>query len=498
MSFIDQTHVHGYHPADAMNSSIEKGEEASSLFTAEELAYYGSSTIAYKDSAPAQLKQRASSPVQMTNPRIAQHLPPPTSRPTTPRNQKISYQGLDLTAEGTESSGTVSWHEAHPIFAIVLVGPDEIPFGLQKDLLCAQSPYYRDWFAKNGREGQIEHVVKLPDTTPDVFGCFMNFVYTGKVYDKAHGKDIPDYPLLIGVWKLATKLRMAPLRVAVLDCMSERRQETSLIPGTPLLIQAWKETDDGSGLRHMLIGWSAEHMRTSPEARQAFAKSLPQEILSELVIVMSDLPATPVFTPQGLRQQHVMPPMLQAETDLDPPRPSTKRGRKTDVSIGPAGTDDPHEVKPFVKKQARRSEPVRCKSKMQASALEATPLSAEKDLEFCRGMIDRMILGPGYWTRLVKAFRHPVQPAQDNVPNYLEVIKKPMDLATIKCKMERNEYSTSAEFEKDVRQIFKNCYEYWKEGDPIYIQCQNFEKYFNSQWSTRHKYIANVKAEVID
>lgn len=84
-------------------------------------------------------------------------------------------------------------------------------------------------------------------------------MYTGKVYDKAHGKEIPDYPLLMGVWKLATKLRMAPLRVAVLDCMAERRQETSCIPGTPLLIQAWKETEEGSGLRLMLIGWAAEH-----------------------------------------------------------------------------------------------------------------------------------------------------------------------------------------------------------------------------------------------
>lgn len=149
--------------------------------------------------------------------------------------------------------------EAHPLFVIILVGPDEIPFGVQKDLLCAQSPYYREYFTKNGGDNQVEFIVKLPDTTVDIFGCFQTFIYTGKVYDKAHGRAIPDYPLLMGVWKLATKLRMAPLRVAVLDTMSERRQETSCIPGTPLLIQAWKETREGSGLRHMLIGWAAEH-----------------------------------------------------------------------------------------------------------------------------------------------------------------------------------------------------------------------------------------------
>ena len=63
----------------------------------------------------------------------------------------------------------------------------------------------------------------------------------------------------MNVWKLATLLRMAPLRVAVLDVMAERRQVTSHIPGTPLLIQAWQETEEGSGLRRMLIGWAAEH-----------------------------------------------------------------------------------------------------------------------------------------------------------------------------------------------------------------------------------------------
>jgi hypothetical protein len=67
----------------------------------------------------------------------------------------------------------------------------------------------------------------------------------------------------MGVWKLATQLQMAPLRVAVLNTMAERRQLTSNIPGTSLMIQAWNQTEDGSGLRKMLIGWAAEHSEYS-------------------------------------------------------------------------------------------------------------------------------------------------------------------------------------------------------------------------------------------
>ena len=69
----------------------------------------------------------------------------------------------------------------------------------------------------------------------------------------------PDYAILMGVWKLATQLMIAPLRVAVLDAMAERRQQTGFIPSSELLIEAWIQTEDDSGLRKMLIEWAAEH-----------------------------------------------------------------------------------------------------------------------------------------------------------------------------------------------------------------------------------------------
>lgn len=105
----------------------------------------------------------------------------------------------------------------HPIFVIILVGPDETPFGIQKDLLCSQSLYYRQELAE-GRNDKVEYVVKLPDTDDYAFGCFQNFLYTGDVYDKQScGQLAPDYPILMGVWNLATKLLMPSLRVAVLS-----------------------------------------------------------------------------------------------------------------------------------------------------------------------------------------------------------------------------------------------------------------------------------------
>lgn len=143
---------------------------------------------------------------------------------------------------------------------ILFIGPDEAVFGIQKDLLCAQSPYFRNELQNQGSD-KVEYVLRVPDTTVEVFGCFQNFIYTGEVYSRRSGKEVPEYTLLLGVWKLATKLQMAPLRIAVLDAMAERREQTNMIPGIELLESAWKETEQGSGLRKMLIEWSAEHSK---------------------------------------------------------------------------------------------------------------------------------------------------------------------------------------------------------------------------------------------
>lgn len=44
--------------------------------------------------------------------------------------------------------------------------------------------------------------------------------------------------------------------------------------------------------------------------------------------------------------------------------------------------------------------------------------------------------------------------------DYFDIIKKPMDLGTVKQKMDGRAYRNAAEFAADVRLIFTNCYKY--------------------------------------
>ncbi|RZF48150.1 hypothetical protein LSTR_LSTR009839 [Laodelphax striatellus] len=57
-------------------------------------------------------------------------------------------------------------------------------------------------------------------------------------------------------------------------------------------------------------------------------------------------------------------------------------------------------------------------------------------------------------------FYKPVDAEWLGLHDYHDVIKKPMDLGTVKQKMDNREYRTASEFAADVRLIFTNCYKY--------------------------------------
>lgn len=57
-------------------------------------------------------------------------------------------------------------------------------------------------------------------------------------------------------------------------------------------------------------------------------------------------------------------------------------------------------------------------------------------------------------------FHQPVDAELLGLHDYHDIIKKPMDLGTVKKKMDDREYKSAPEFATDVRLIFTNCYKY--------------------------------------
>ncbi|KAI0176103.1 putative Bromodomain testis-specific protein [Hypoxylon sp. FL1284] len=393
-----------------------------------------------------------------------------------------------------------SWLTPHVIFVVILVGEDETPFGIQKDFLCAKSAFYRSHFSKpqgeEAEQNKLEHIVKIPQTSPDVFGFVQNFLYTGRLFTDA--ESLPGYEVLIATWKLGHDLGIDGLCDEVLQAMIECRRVTQHIPATPLLVQAWKDAPDGSSIRKLLLNWAAEYIRSS-ESRHEFTKSLPQEVLSELVIAMSHLNSSPVIqvnhlpSPTGLIQRKNVH-YLEADDSEVESHPKTQKHRHSDTL--------PHrsvqaERKAAPQKPASRTSlpVVKVRTKRTGQQPDNHSYSSDQKLNFCADLLSRMLSGPGFWTRLVGPFREPVRPTEDGVPDYLDKVKNPMDLTTIKAKMDRHEYTDEQEFLSDVRQIFTNCFTYHERGSPIWTNCEKFQKTFEEKYSTINKWIAKMDGD---
>lgn len=57
-------------------------------------------------------------------------------------------------------------------------------------------------------------------------------------------------------------------------------------------------------------------------------------------------------------------------------------------------------------------------------------------------------------------FYKPVDADGLGLTDYHQIIKTPMDLGTVKSKLENREYKKTEDFAADVRLIFTNCYKY--------------------------------------
>ncbi|XP_040891694.1 bromodomain-containing protein 4-like [Toxotes jaculatrix] len=75
-------------------------------------------------------------------------------------------------------------------------------------------------------------------------------------------------------------------------------------------------------------------------------------------------------------------------------------------------------------------------------------------------------------------FQAPVDAVKLNLPDYYEIIKNPMDMGTIKKRLENNYYWNAQECIQDFNTMFTNCYIYNKPGDDIVLMAEALEKLF--------------------
>ena len=74
--------------------------------------------------------------------------------------------------------------------------------------------------------------------------------------------------------------------------------------------------------------------------------------------------------------------------------------------------------------------------------------------------IAKQLMNTLWKVRDAELFHKPVDPVELNIPNYFDIIKKPMDFSTVKQKLNNYSYTNLKEYCDDMDLIFNNCFLY--------------------------------------
>ena len=120
----------------------------------------------------------------------------------------------------------------------------------------------------------------------------------------------------------------------------------------------------------------------------------------------------------------------------------------------------------------------------------------EKEREKLKENADKSLLYFDTWEKQAKKlinmlwkvkgaylFHKPVDPIELGIPDYLQIIKNPMDFSTIKKKLSSNLYTNFKQFTEDIKLTFDNCYLYNGANSSVGLACtvvkNEYQKFYD-------------------
>lgn len=100
-------------------------------------------------------------------------------------------------------------------------------------------------------------------------------------------------------------------------------------------------------------------------------------------------------------------------------------------------------------------------------------------LKNCGALLEKLMKHKHGWV-----FNKPVDAAALGLHDYFEIIKNPMDLGTVKDRLNQNWYKSPLEFAEDVRLVFQNAMTYNPKGQDVYVMAEQMSKTFEDKWVT--------------
>ncbi|KAM6921178.1 bromodomain testis-specific protein [Xenentodon cancila] len=114
------------------------------------------------------------------------------------------------------------------------------------------------------------------------------------------------------------------------------------------------------------------------------------------------------------------------------------------------------------------------------SVIEDKRFRLSEQLRYCNSILKEMLSKRHY--AYAWPFYTPVDAVSLGLNDYHDIIKQPMDLSTIKKKMDQREYANEKEFAADVRLMFSNCYRYNPPSHEVVYMARKLQDVFEARF----------------
>lgn len=102
---------------------------------------------------------------------------------------------------------------------------------------------------------------------------------------------------------------------------------------------------------------------------------------------------------------------------------------------------------------------------------------SNKLFKSCGNLLEKLMKHKHGWV-----FNTPVDPLALGLHDYFDIIKHPMDLGTVKSRLDKNWYNAPMEFAEDVRLTFHNAMTYNPKGQDVHAMAELLLKFFEEKW----------------
>ncbi|VDD86960.1 unnamed protein product [Enterobius vermicularis] len=236
--------------------------------------------------------------------------------------------------------------------------------------------------------------------------------------------------------------------------------------------------------------------RTSSTAKGASRESsvsIQTGIADSSSVVDSANDTPPVLTASGtIDDVHPSPSVSNPPVPIHPALPSkkgVKRKADTTTSFG-------EEAGGKVSTRRESGRPPK-KPKYYIDYAQLKPRFKGKwteQMKYCQRLINEL------FTKKCKAFAWPFLEPVDveglNLTDYYDIVKEPMDIGTIRKKMDNKQYANPEELKRDFLLVCDNCFKYNPPSDPVHLQGKTLQKFIEDKWKQMPEEPAPLEIEV--